>query len=107
MPRLTPMTNPTPPRGKRNAIGAPTSTKTTHATASENFLWTSTKYLSRVFSCISICSRASARRDLKRWASTESTPGVDGRGVARDDGRGEGVVGRGDATVGREAPFWR
>src|SRR5881275_401546 len=38
------MVSPTPPRGKRSAIGAPSSTKTKHATASANFLWISTPY---------------------------------------------------------------
>ncbi len=39
--KLTPITSPTPPRGKRSAIGAPTSTSTMHAAASENFFWIS------------------------------------------------------------------
>src|SRR3954471_1591481 len=38
------MVSPTPPRGNRSAIGAPSSTKTKHATASANFLWISTPY---------------------------------------------------------------
>src|SRR3954471_12275650 len=37
------MVSPTPPRGNLSAIGAPSSTKTKHATASANFLLISTE----------------------------------------------------------------
>ena len=40
---LTPSTIPTPPRGERRPIGAPSSTKTAHAAASANFFWISTE----------------------------------------------------------------
>ena len=38
---LTPITSPTPPRGKRMPMGAPRSTNTMHAAASANFFWIS------------------------------------------------------------------
>src|SRR5262245_47700341 len=43
---LTPSVTPTPPRGKRSAIGGPNSTNTRHAKESANFLWISTARLS-------------------------------------------------------------
>ena len=46
--RLTPMVSPTPPRGKRSAIGAPRSTKTKQADAMANFFSISTRYWSMV-----------------------------------------------------------
>src|SRR5665213_1033794 len=53
---LTPITRPTPPRGKRIPIGAPRSTKTTHAAASANFFWISTEY--RLILTSESCTRA-------------------------------------------------
>src|SRR3954469_4077775 len=83
MPKLTPSTRPTPPRGKRSAIGAPTRTKMTHVAASENFFSISTAYRLRLR--VASLSSASALR-TRESASGDAYPA-------------EGARGRGDLTA--------
>src|SRR5688572_6839751 len=76
--RLTPITSPTPPRGKRSAIGAPTSTKTVQATEIANFLWSSTAFMliSRWLSRIrSRALSTDPRSETGIWGDTDPSRG--------------------------------
>ena len=50
-PRLTPIVRPTPPRGNRNAMGAPSREKITQAIAMANFFSIST-WLPSMIDCV-------------------------------------------------------
>src|SRR5688572_2236765 len=87
---LTPIVKPTPPRGKRSAMGAPSRTNTMHATASANFLWISTdsRFIARAASIILIREASScAGRMLRVSTSTADEALAAPRGTA---GRGLG-----------------